>query len=434
VQLNLNPALNDAFANCLVITGLAGSVSGSTRGATRQGGEPLHAGVSGSGSIWYCWTAPSNAPFTFHTTGSSIDTLLGVYTGNAVNALTLVASDNDSGSNGSSRVTFNAVSNTLYRIAVEGVAGMTGVVKLAWSGPLPPGIVQQPLSTNAPAGSAVTFSAIASGTPPLGYQWRHQDTNLLSSASISGVTSPGLTLHKILPSQQGVYNVVITNAYGSVTSAPANLIVHDNPRVIFAEESFGHSGAPIRVPVEMQSLGNEHAVSFSLVFDPAILSNVRATNLPPGASLTLNTNQVASGALGVTLTLPASTTFGTGHVHVIDFVFDTQPSSEPVETFAGFGNLPVARSVSGTNGAALTALFVAGVIELTPLQLQTGSLSNGTYRLSFPAVDSYRYAIDASTDLVTWTPLVTNAPAGGQAEFMDTTGLPYRFYRLRLVP
>jgi hypothetical protein len=124
--------------------------------------------VSGAGSIWYRWTAPFNGPFTFETSGSSFDTLLGVYTGSAVNGLTPIASDNNSGSNGTSRLTFNAVSNTVYRIAVDGAGIEEGVVRLAWSGPAPPGISAPPLSTNAPVGATVTFRVVATGTAPLG--------------------------------------------------------------------------------------------------------------------------------------------------------------------------------------------------------------------------------------------------------------------------
>lgn len=434
IQLNLNPAWNDQFANCLVITGAVGAVSGSTRGATRQSGEPVHAGVTGSGSIWFCWTAPRNASFTFDTSGSSFDTLLGIYTGSAVNALTPLASDNNSGSNGASRVMLNAVSNTLYRIAVAGVSGATGVVKLAWSGPTPPSILRQPLSTNSVAGASISFDVIATGSSPLAFQWRHQGTNLSDDVYHSGVNSPTLTLAKIQPPAAGLYSVVITNVYGAVTSAPGNLIVLDNSRVVFIEESFGHSGAFVRVPVEMQGLGDEHAISFSLMFDPAALSNPRATNIPAGASLVLNTNQLASGALGVSLTLSGLATFATGHAHIVDFIFDTAPSLDRVNTFAGFGTTPVARVVTGTNGVALPALFVPGTIDLEPLRLASGAFSNETYRLSFFSVAGSRYAIDASVNLTDWTPLLTNTAVSGTIEFTDTNAMPHRFYRVRLNP
>ncbi len=434
IQLNINPALNDAFANCLSITGMVGSVSGSTRGATRQSGEPNHAGISGSGSVWYCWIAPTNGPFTFDTSGSGFDTLLGIYTGSAVSALTPIASDNNSGSNGASRVTFNAVSNTLYRIAVDGVPDATGVVKLAWSGPLPPTILSSPLSTNAPAGAAVTFRVAAGGTAPFSFQWRHQGTNLVDNEYVAGAGSATLTLNKILPGDEGVYTVVITNVYGAITSAPANLIVLDNARVVFIDELSGHSGAFVRVPIELQSVGNEHSVSFTLLFDPAVLSNPRATNVPADAGLILTTNQLVTGALGVRLDLAPTVTFTAGHVSVLDFIFDTAAAPVPTQTFAGFGALPVARVVKDTNAVALTTLFVAGTIDLEPLQFADSAFSNGTYRLRFPTAEGNRYALEASLDLTNWTALTTNTAAGANFQFITNAMLPQQFFRVRLVP
>ena len=434
IQLNLNPAWNDAFANCLVVTGLAGSASGSTRGATRQGGEPLHASVSGGGSIWFCWTAPTNGPFTFDTTGSSFDTLLGIYTGAAVNALTPVVSDNDSGGSFASRVTFDAVSNTTYRIAVDGAVGALGVVKLTWSGPPPPSIVNQPSSTNAPAGGVVTFRVAAAGSPPLAFQWRHQGTNLSDNEYISGANTATLRLGKIQFTDAGLFTVVITNAYGAVTSAPGNLIVLDNPRVVFIDPVCGPSGAFVRVPVNLQSLGNENAVGFSLLFDPAVLSRPRATNLPPGATLALNTNQLAGGALGVSLTLPSLATFTAGDAALGEFIFDTAPATGVVNTFAGFGGTPWPRLVSGTNGDALAALFAAGPVKLEPFRMTGGTRSNGVYRFIFAAGAGNTFVVDASEDLILWTPMLTNIGGVNPYQFNDTNALPYRFYRVRLVP
>jgi hypothetical protein len=256
---------------------------------------------------------------------------------------------------------------------------------------------------------------------------------------VAGANSDVLTLSKIQLAVAGGYSVVVSNAFGAVTSAPVNLIVLDNPRAVFVPETFGHSGAFVRVPIEMQSLGDEHSVSFSIGFDPAMLSQPRATNVPAGASLTLDTNAVASGVLGATVTLAPGATFGTGHVSVVEFVFTTAPASAPVETFMGFPAGTVPRAVRNTNDLLLPALFVPGTIELTPLRiLSSGVSSNGTFRLSFPAGEHHghgmQYAIDASVDLQGWTPLGTNTAANGIFEFNDPTALPYRFYRVRILP
>ena len=82
---------NDAFEDGQNLSGTSGSVTGSNVGATKEVGEPSHAGDSGGHSVWYRWTAPSSTPVTLDTIGSSFDTLLGVYTGNGVTSLTTVA-------------------------------------------------------------------------------------------------------------------------------------------------------------------------------------------------------------------------------------------------------------------------------------------------------------------------------------------------------
>ena len=68
-------------------------------------------------------------------------------------------------------------------------------------------------------GTDVTFGVSASGTPPLGYQWQLNGTNLL------GATSSNLTLTGVTFAQAGFYACVVTNTAGSTISAPAALSV-----------------------------------------------------------------------------------------------------------------------------------------------------------------------------------------------------------------
>src|SRR5580765_4971376 len=58
---------NDNFASAIALFGTAGTTSGTTALATKQPGEPNHAGNAGGHSIWYAWTAPSSGPITFFT-------------------------------------------------------------------------------------------------------------------------------------------------------------------------------------------------------------------------------------------------------------------------------------------------------------------------------------------------------------------------------
>jgi hypothetical protein len=125
---------NDAFASALVCSGTTFNMTGSNVGATKEAGEPSHAGQAGGKSIWYYWVAPANGKLTLATTGSNFDTLLGVYTGSAVNALKVVASNDDvSRIDKTSKVIFSVTAGTKYWIAVDGYLGASGSVRLAGS-------------------------------------------------------------------------------------------------------------------------------------------------------------------------------------------------------------------------------------------------------------------------------------------------------------
>ncbi len=129
---------NDRFSNAQVITGSTGSTTGSNTSASKEQGEPDHAGNPGGSSIWYRWTAPTTGPYSFNTFGSPFDTLLAVYTGSSVGALTVVATNDDYGIALTSEVGFTATAGTTYSIAVDGYDNETGMVTLSWLAEVPP--------------------------------------------------------------------------------------------------------------------------------------------------------------------------------------------------------------------------------------------------------------------------------------------------------
>ena len=78
----------------------------------------------------------------------------------------------------------------------------------------PPGVVTAPASRIVAAGECVTLSLIATGAPPLRYQWLFNDTPL------DGQFGSELALCPALPSHAGLYSVAVGNPAGWVTSAP----------------------------------------------------------------------------------------------------------------------------------------------------------------------------------------------------------------------
>lgn len=86
--------------------------------------------------------------------------------------------------------------------------------------PSPPSITTQPSSPTVSPGLTATFSVVATGTPPLSYHWQK------SGAAISGATSATYTTPATTTADNGSqFNVVVSNAAGSVTSTPATLNV-----------------------------------------------------------------------------------------------------------------------------------------------------------------------------------------------------------------
>ena len=125
---------NDAFANRTILTGKTVTVTATNSGATKETGEPKHAGNAGGKSLWWTWTAPSAGTVTIDTAGSNFDTLLAVYTGTSVSTLTPVTGgsndDSPAGGTTTSKVTFAVTAGTVYQIAVDGYGGVAGNITL----------------------------------------------------------------------------------------------------------------------------------------------------------------------------------------------------------------------------------------------------------------------------------------------------------------
>ena len=154
---------NNNFANAQVITGISGTVSGTNVAATKEAGEPNHAGNVGGTSVWYRWQSPNSGTATITTTGSNFDTLLGVYSGSNVSSLATIASNDDDPNGGlQSRVVFVAVSGTVYYIAVDGFNGVTGSIVLNWNLSSP-----TPTPTARAISGTVTFGVTAQGIKPM---------------------------------------------------------------------------------------------------------------------------------------------------------------------------------------------------------------------------------------------------------------------------
>jgi hypothetical protein len=106
-----------------------------------------------------------------------------------------------------------------YSVMITNSLGSTNSANAALTVKAPPRITAQPLSQTVVVSNAATFFVIANGTAPLSYQWKLNGTNVV------GATSSSFTRTTALSTDAGNYTVVITNAFGSATSAVAVLSV-----------------------------------------------------------------------------------------------------------------------------------------------------------------------------------------------------------------
>ena len=124
---------NDNFADAQEIVGTTATVSGTTLDATTEEGEPSHGEFASGSSIWYRWTAPQDMTVLLDLCDSGFDTLIAVYTGTDLSALTQVARNQDAYKCrrvSRSRVTLSATAGTTYYVAVDGEFDETGAVVL----------------------------------------------------------------------------------------------------------------------------------------------------------------------------------------------------------------------------------------------------------------------------------------------------------------
>ncbi|MEI6351939.1 MAG: hypothetical protein WCP06_12635 [Verrucomicrobiota bacterium] len=205
--------INDDVRSPLGFTGFGGVKTANNSSATKQSGEPNHAGDAGGKSIWYAWVAPTNGDVVISTAGSGFDTLLAVYT--LPNGyLQSVASNNDEG-NGlkTSKVKFTAQQSAVYYIAVDGKGGASGdvVIALAQGGTAPnPPLNLTPSNNLVDCSPSSTLKSSAYNdanyfNDQVGSEWvvrRASDNSVVAKAYTSGsantVAMSGLPLGTVL--------------------------------------------------------------------------------------------------------------------------------------------------------------------------------------------------------------------------------------------
>lgn len=216
-----------------------------------------------------------------------------------------------------------------------------------------PSITTQPSSQTVNPGANVTFSVAATGTAPLGYQWR------FNGVDIADANATSFTISNVQSSDAGNYSVIVENAAGDATSANAVLTVRVPPSITTQPASQTVS-AGSSVTFNVAASGTA-PLSYQWRFNGANISGATAASFnksnvqtSDGGNYSVVVNNAAGSATSanaaLTVNVPPSIT--------------TQPSSQTVNpgatvafsvTASGTAPLSYQWTFNGANIAGATA-------------------------------------------------------------------------------
>jgi Ig-like domain-containing protein/PQQ enzyme-like repeat protein len=262
----------------------------------------------------------------------------------------------------------------------------------------PPSITTQPANQTVNLSQTATFTVVASGTAPLSYQWQK------AGANISGATSASYTTPATALTDNGSqFDVVISNAAGSVTSASATLTVNSPPLII--TQPANQTVTVGQTATFTVAASGTAPLSYQWQKAAANISGATsASYTTPATALTDNGAQfdvIVSNSLGNvtsnTATLTVSATAPT--VDVPTYQYDnTRAGANVQETTLTPAN------VNSTTFGKIGFYSVDGLVDGQPLYLSQVSIpSQGTHNVLYVVTEHDSvYAFDADTGTVLW--------------------------------
>lgn len=327
-----------------------------------------------------------------------------------------------------------------------------------------PFILSQPTNVTSLVGSDATFSATAIGASPLNYQWQQDGTNLVNGNGISGVNSTNLTLTGISSTSATNYTLVITNAYGSVTSSVVILTVLASAMITapLTNQTVECGGSAVFAI----SASGTQPLSYQWSLDGMTISGATNSNYPlADVSLPNHTVSVIVSNLYASVTNSASLTvqdttppdiilIGNNPIYIDLGGNFTDPGATANDACAG----PVKVAISGmvnlnavgtniltytaddSNGNTNTIARMVIVSDPTPVISTVAANLNGNFTLNLAGAPENTYVLERTTNLLTinnWQPIATNTmDDSGIWQFTDmqATKFQQQFYRLELTP
>ncbi|HEY2548338.1 MAG TPA: hypothetical protein VGI46_19860, partial [Candidatus Acidoferrum sp.] len=286
-------------------------------------------------------------------------------------------------------------------VAALAFAGCAGISSSHGSGggtkTIAPTISAQPASQTVTVGQTATFSVTATGTAPFTYQW------LKNSANITGATGASYTTPATLAGDSGAkFDVVVSNAAGSATSAVATLTVTAadvapaittqpaNQTVTVGQTATFSVAAAGTAPLSYQWQKNSATISGATASSYTTPATVSGDN---GAKFdVIVTNAVGSSTSTMaTLTVNVATA---SNIDVVTYHYDNLRTGQNLnETILTPAN------VNSTKFGKLGAFTVDGLVDAQPLYLSAVAVPGiGTKNVLYVATEHDSvYAFDADS-------------------------------------
>ena len=416
----VNPA-NDLFANATELTDVGGLVTVDNTYATKEPGEPNHAGNDGGHSVWFKWRAPRSGDLYLSTETSSFDTVMGLYIGNTVaNLIPLASNDDASQGSGYSAILWKVVAGQVYYIAVDGFGGAKGALTLSYS-----------LNT---AGDLYSLSIL----PPLG--------GTVLPANASGLYEPGSTVVLSAVADKRFVFTGWADASGAVVYGDATYILTMNQNYTL-EAKFR-----VRDYTDTFKTGDFSALPWStagiapwsvVVADGQYRARSGPISNGQYSLLSLTTNMYA-GTVAFDVSVSSELGFDWLEFYLNGTLKNRWSGEVAWQTYMftvpqGVNTLQW-RYVKDANGSGgLDAAFIDNIylpldkpnpIGTKPL-LSLLRLSNGSMQLTLQVQPSVPYVIQSTANLTNWVSVWTNTPSGSSFQWIDADSLTQtkRFYR-----
>jgi Abnormal spindle-like microcephaly-assoc'd, ASPM-SPD-2-Hydin/Immunoglobulin I-set domain len=220
---------NHAFQVQFAPTG-AGNVSGSISIASDATNSPLAISLSGTGMTSLAITTHpvsqsvvvgQSATISVVATGTGTLTYQWKKSATAIGGATAASYTTPATTSSDNGAQFTVVVTDSSGSATSNPATLT-----VTASPVAPSITSQPANQTVAAGQTATFSATATGTAILTYQWKK------NGAAISGATSASYTTPATTTADNGaLFTITATNSVGSATSVAATLTVNVPPTI-----------------------------------------------------------------------------------------------------------------------------------------------------------------------------------------------------------